>query len=435
MKKFTPRTSKTILTIVVVTLTFIVFIQPTLASTLIPNENVQRGIGDDLQDELDALEDEIDQLEQEQNELQSQIEANQYTIAGYNAELSKIYGEVELLNKEIDQLDLEIRELEIQIEIIEVDIEEQKKSIADTEDNIDVLEFETDKRIEDSYMNFRLYGSSTSGSENLLSLDSINNYFKTSQYKSIIQQDTNKMLTELARLKQELKVKKAELDEKLVEVKKQKEEVDIKRADLAEKQEDAEVKAATYYSQITALQSLNSQTSSVIAVFEEEEVQKRAEAEKIRQEIFNNFNPIGSGTYVVSGTMIGRQGSTGWSTGPHLHFSVAVNGASQDPCGYLPGGVLPGCGWGSALDWPIGGEMYYTSGYGNRCFWWNGSQTCQFHDAIDVAGVPWNTPIYAAHDGYLFKGVDIYGALYIIICESSSCSSGIKTGYWHLSEY
>jgi murein DD-endopeptidase MepM/ murein hydrolase activator NlpD len=49
----------------------------------------------------------------------------------------------------------------------------------------------------------------------------------------------------------------------------------------------------------------------------------------------NTSLAVGVGQGVAQGQVIAYSGSTGHSTGPHVHFEVRVNGSAVDPRGYL----------------------------------------------------------------------------------------------------
>ena len=44
---------------------------------------------------------------------------------------------------------------------------------------------------------------------------------------------------------------------------------------------------------------------------------------------------VKAGQSVTKGQIIGLVGTTGWSTGPHLHFEVRINGTAYDPLGWF----------------------------------------------------------------------------------------------------
>ena len=44
---------------------------------------------------------------------------------------------------------------------------------------------------------------------------------------------------------------------------------------------------------------------------------------------------VKAGAQVAAGQQIGKTGSSGWSTGAHLHFEVRVNGEATDPVEFM----------------------------------------------------------------------------------------------------
>ena len=48
------------------------------------------------------------------------------------------------------------------------------------------------------------------------------------------------------------------------------------------------------------------------------------------------------GQTVKRGDPILKVGSTGYSTGPHAHFEVRINGVTTDPLPYITNGLIPG---------------------------------------------------------------------------------------------
>jgi len=132
---------------------------------------------------------------------------------------------------------------------------------------------------------------------------------------------------------------------------------------------------------------------------------------------------------VTSGVTIGRVGSSGFSTGPHLHFAVYQNGNFINPVA-APGALVHG------FQWPLPNSNWgdITQNYG--CVapysWYtvkcsNGNS---LHSGLDISGW-YGDPVHAAGEGdVIFHGwMGGFGNTVII-----DHGGGVFTYYPHLLE-
>jgi peptidoglycan hydrolase CwlO-like protein len=389
------------------------------------------------QEKLDRLQAELNEIKTQKSDLQKQLNANTYTINGYSSQISKLQGEAALYQQDIAELRIEIEQSQINIAILDSQIDDTQKEITQSENTVVSLEQESNIRIKESYYNYRMYGE-TDASE-IFDMNNINTYFKDSQYKEIIQSDTNHLMLQLAELKQKLQDEKASLNDKLVQVKKDKEIIDIKKVNLSQKKEDVDLKLAEYYRQINNLQATTSNQKNQINSLNNSEKELSAEYLLVMQQFMTTS--ITSGTFVRAGTIIGFEGNTGYvyplptasnpTAGTHLHFSVYYNGVMVNPCNEIKPGS--GCGSGNnPLEPPLRGNVILTQSF-------KGSA----HDGIDIVATPVaNQPVYAAQDGYIERGIDCWHrdhgyatngcANFVRIHQNLGSTAGFVTGYWHL---
>lgn len=340
-----------------------------------------------------AQQSEIDALTNKTNQLQADIDTNQQKIQELAATANTLQGK-------LDQLALEINQANKEIDLTTANIDALQRKLEETQTE---LERQRDLLKNSMRVLYKKGGASTV--ELLVASDSFSEFINNQEYlerlKTGIQESTKKVVI----LKQEIAEQKRQQQELLTQQQQQK-------AVLAEKQKEQETLLEKTKGEEAAYQSLVSDLRK-----------QRDDAEAELKEFLRRQTFVSMGR-IFKGQMLGNMGSTGFSTGPHVHFTVVRDGEYMNPRPFLESGEfgwpVPNSGW-SSVSQEFGcvapSDWYLTKCDGNR----------SFHAGFDIAGW-YGDPIVAAADGdIVFRGCRA-GLGYVVIVDHGN---GMQTYYPH----
>jgi murein DD-endopeptidase MepM/ murein hydrolase activator NlpD len=314
-------------------------------------------------------------------------------------ELSDVNKEKEDVSNEMAQVEKDIKELQSKVDSLSSQISEASSEIKETEEKIEKKEKEMEEREDNLYARLRvMYKNGSIGFVDvLLGSGSISEFVSNLELiQKIYKNDMNvlKVLEEeyeeLKDIKAELKEKKASLAEQQTELTAQKSELDEKRSQLKKEEEALKAEADQLTQEILSM--IDTSSTYVGGTF----VWPCPSSTYITSSFGNRLHPIlkswiyhtgvdigassgknilaaASGTVIMAGwyggygncvmidhgggivTLYGHAsalnvskgqtvsqgqviayvGSTGRSTGPHLHFEVRVNGQYVNPMSYF----------------------------------------------------------------------------------------------------
>ncbi len=340
------------------------------------------------------------------------------TLQQQQAALQKLAQEKEAQAKQQAavqaQADAKIKEVAGQITVLQTNIQQTQGSIVDTNSKID---------------------QKNQDIANLLaSLTQIKNqqdallrqmYIMRSSMPDSLELFSNEPLSERERSQAQFSALKKSITALYLQTTAAKQQVEQNRSDLVKRTDDLTTLQGQQNAQKTGLASfqqaqsaLKANAAQAVKDLEAQALQARQQEAAVQQEINNELalaarnrlNGIfgsgpGVGGRVSAGAVVGYEGSTGFSTGPHVHFEVRVNNVPVNPQPYVDNGTL---------NWPLS-SFVISQPFGRTSYSY--VYAGGIHTGIDTAGA-YGSQVHAPADG-------------VVIFNGCSPTAGCNSGYGH----
>lgn len=336
-------------------------------------------------------------------ELQEQSETLQAEIETNNQKIQSLGEKADSLEVKVDELNAEIARANSEIKYTEVKLQELTQRLEEAE-----AELERQKGLLKATLQALYERSGATTLELLMATDSFTQFVNEQEYLGQLQSAVKQSTEKVIQLKAEIEEQKLAQEQLLQRQKEQRAVVAAKKAeqqsilDATQGQEDR-------YREVVAQQ------------LEELEEAEQKLAALLAAGSYVNYGPVSRGE------VLGSVGSTGFSTGPHIHFQVYRNGSTYNPSAggtSLVNGYL----------WPLqNGVGYISQSYGCVAPAWYYSVKCNggqnsFHSGLDIAANAYTPVVAAASGDVIFKGCRA-GLGYVVVVDHGG---GWQTWYPHM---
>lgn len=347
-----------------------------------------------------------------------------FSVVGFSLVNANTYQQqIDALNAQNNQkksqqgvLSLEAGSLSQAIEVLEHEIAQKQAAINTYKAEVERLQAEIKKAEIELAKQKRILGETIktmylegdiSTLEMLATSKDLSDYFDKEQYRESVRSKVKNSVDKITQLKLDMNTNK-EKTEKLIA------EQEVLKSDLLAQNNEK-----------NRLLSLNvneqNKLDGEIRANQQRIAKLRAEAEAaLARSLSSGSYKVASIGPVSGGEIIGSVGSTGMSTGAHLHLEARSGNGVVNPSPYIDH---------QPVNRP---PAYISQGYGVANPWYKSG----YHMGIDYAA-PHGSPIYAVRGGHLYRGCsnqmlgtrnNDYG--YVAIVEHSN---GVRTIYAHMS--